>query len=241
MTEENKLTKITPFKPGGLKKGIAANREKYEKTMKDLDPQTVPNRIGLVLDDSGSMGKQGMDDAHTAVNGFLNNCNNLDTSIAVYPMNAASKPLILDYDIIRALVNGIWATGSTPLYGSLQRLIEKEKITRGVVFSDGSPTDSSCLSKEKQSFWGTDDGALARAVVKSYVEKEIPIDTIYIGMSEGSGYEEMKELARLTNGVFIHFKDSSSLAKNLKYLAPKYRALLMSPEIKKRIEAGENV
>jgi hypothetical protein len=51
----------------------------------------------------------------------------------------------------------------------------------------------------------------------------------------------MKKIAELTNGTFIHFKDVSSLSGGLKYLAPRYRALLANPEIKAKIERGETV
>lgn len=230
---------------GGLKKGIAANRAAFEQEIKQLDPTTVPNRLGLIFDDSGSMSGDPIEDAHKAVKAFTDNCNMKDTSVAVYPLNAAPKSLICDYDIVNMYVGGIDATGGTPIFAVLRQLIEKEPITRAVLFSDGDPTDGTVLGNEQQTnedFWyGAKSKTSGLEAIKLYKDKEVPVDTIYIGIDGTKGYREMQEIARLTNGVFIHFKDSSSLSTGLKYLAPKFRALLMNPEIKERIQRGENV
>lgn len=243
MAEETAL-KI-PIKPpiGGLKKGILANKANFDHAMKEVDPLKVTNRIGLVLDDSGSMGHDGMKNAHEAVKGFTANCSMLDTSIAVYPLNKDSKPLTCNYDLVNLYVSSIFATGGTPIYGKLDTLITNEPITRAVLFSDGGPTDSSLLTAQEDT-WGYTNKPkeVAIGTIKKYTDKEIPIDTIFIGLDDTSnGYKEMKKIAELTGGVFIHFKDVTSLASNLKYLAPRYRALLANADIKARIERGENV
>lgn len=244
--ENNSLTK--PIKMGSLKKGLAANREAYNEKMKSIDPTTVPNRLGVVMDDSISMGHDGMEKSHQAIKGFTNTCNPLDTSITIYPMNEKEKPLTCDYDLLNMFVVGIWANGGTPTYGTLERMYKTENITRGILFSDGEPTDSSVLADKKREetnddFWyGKKTNELAMKVVGLANEKKAPIDTIYIGYSkEDKGYREMEELARLTGGTCIHFKDAASLSSGLKYLAPKYRALLANPDIKARIERGESV
>ena len=239
---ENDTALRIPTKPpiGGLKKGILANKAEHDAHMASIDPKTVPNRLGLVIDDSGSMGSDGMDNAHKAVQGFTASCNMKDTSIAVYPLNANSKHLVCDYDLVNMYVNSLQATGGTPIYSTLEKLITDESITRAVLFSDGSPKDSTVLEQEK-SAWSQKPVELAQKVIKLYQTKEIPIDTIYIGIEGSTGYNEMKEIARLTNGTFIHFKDSLSLASGLKYLSPKYRALLANPEIKERIQRGEQI
>lgn len=242
MADETNSLKI-PVKPpiGGLRKGILANKANYDQQMKEVDPLKVANRLGLVIDDSGSMGGQKMEDAHTAVKGFTANCNPLDTSIAVYPMNAKTQGLVCNYDLVNLYVSGIQATGGTPIYGILDKLITDENITRAVLFSDGSPTDSRLTGNNDVGlFTYSKPKEVAIGTIKKYQEKEVPIDTIFIGEYE-DGEIEMKKIAELTNGTFIHFKDSSSLSTGLKYLAPKYRALLANADIKARIERGENV
>jgi Mg-chelatase subunit ChlD len=238
---ENETTAIQkPLNINTLgKRGIGKNLDNAEKIINELDPTKVKNRIGLVCDDSGSMDGEKITNAHLAVTGFLNNCKPQETSVCIYPLNAPPKPLSCNYDLIKMYWNGIDATGGTPLYTKLKEMIEdciksNIMITRAVVFSDGSPNDYRLFN------YGEDGNPdpVALAIVKQYTDKEIPIDTIFIGFS---GEQEMRKLAELGKGIFIHFKDSSSLAQGLKYLSPGYRALLSNPEIKARIERGEKI
>jgi hypothetical protein len=247
MSETN-LT-VKPKMPS-FKKGIALAREQAENTISSIDPTKVPNRLGLVFDDSGSMGGKSIEDAHTAVKNFTNSCNFNDTSIAIYPLNKDKKPLTIDYDLLNLYVMGILADGGTPLYHKLLEMIENENMTRAVVFSDGSPTDSKLTGTCES--WDSKPAAFAQDIITKYIEKKIPIDTIYIGYasdvtdvyedgSKPAGYREMEKIAELTGGIFIHFKDSTSLSNNLKYLAPRYRALLSNAELKSKVEKGESI
>ena len=241
MTENESLTKKpTPYK-FGLKKGIAANRANFEEQIKTINPLKVDNRLGIIMDDSGSMSGDPIFNAHKAIKAFTDSCNMLDTSIAIYPINQPSKPLICDYDVVNLYVSNILATGGTELYGKLELLIKEQPITRAIVFSDGDPTDSRLLGESTGYSYLARPSGYAKQIVEEYCKKEIPVDTIFIGEIANSGYKEMEELARLTGGTFIHFRDSLSLASGLKYLAPRYRALLANPEIKAKIERGEIV
>ncbi len=240
MSENNKLA--IKVKMPSFKKGIAANRHNAEQTLRELDPKSVPNRLGLVFDDSGSMSGEAIEHAHSAVKNFTQSCNFHDTSIALYPLNIDNKPLTCDFDMLNIFVMGINATGGTSLYTVLLKMILDEDITRAIVFSDGSPTDSKLIGQSET--WDSKPADFAQDIIKKYIEKEIPIDTIFIGevYNESSGgYAEMKKIAELTGGVFIHFKDSLSLSSNLKYLAPRYRALLVNADIKERIQKGETI
>ena len=248
MTEDKIAIKPKPPTFGGLKKGIAATREKNEQTIKTLNPLECQNRLAIVVDDSGSMGHSGMEAVHKGVREFTSSCNIGDTSITIYPLNANPRGLICDYDVINIYISTIWDTGGTPLYGTLAKLIETEEITRAIVFSDGSPTDfhlllSDNIEAPKESYIKNQ----ATAILDKYVTENIPIDTIYIGEDkdwsgkESSGYTEMKSIADYTGGTFCNFKDSKTLSTSLKYLAPKYRALLANEELKKRIEKGEQI
>lgn len=240
---ENSLQKTHKLPAFGLKKGIAANAHAYEQKVKSIDPQKVPNRLALVLDDSMSMGENGMKDAHSAIEAFVVNCNYEDTSIAVYPLNKEPKTLISDYSLVTLYSNTIWASGGTPIYFKLSELIDTENITRAILFSDGDPTDGRLL-QGGENYWGASDSQFkerAPKTIAKYVEKKIPIDTIFIGYENSSGFKEMQEIAKQTGGTFLHFTDSSVLRKSLKYLAPKFRGLLANPEIKAKIEKGESV
>jgi len=260
MSEDSKLVikpKMPPF--GGIKKGIAATRHENEQKIKTINPQECTNRLGLIIDDSGSMGHSGMEEVHKGVRGFTESCNPLDTSICVYPLNAGEKALVVDYDLINIYMARVWNIGSTPLYTKLDQMIQKESITRAVVFSDGGPTDFH-LNLEDVLELDTKDIPLeeqrklakfiknqATDVLDKYVAKSIPIDTIYIGEDKDwsgkqtSSYTEMKYIAEYTGGTFVNMKDSKTLGMSLKYLAPKYRALLSNADLKAKIERGEQI
>jgi uncharacterized LabA/DUF88 family protein len=163
-----------------------------------------------------------------------------ETSIAVYPLNVEAKPLTCDYDLLNMYVLGIKATGGTPLYGALRDLIEKEDITRAIAFSDGQPTDSHLISSS-DSYYLSQGSGLALEVVSLYVEKKISVDTIFIGQKDSDNAKELQELAKQTGGTFVCFEDTKTLSSSLKYLSPRYRALLSNPEIKARVEHGEQI
>lgn len=238
MPEENdKIATKTQFATL-RKRGIAANLHNYQEEIKNIDPLTRVNRLGLICDDSASMSGQAIEDAHTAVANFVTQSKPVETSICIYPLNAEPKPLSCDYDVIRMYWSSIGATGGTSLYGRLKEIIADTNITRAIAFSDGEPTDSYLITGTG---WNSSDKTLAEEVVKIYKEKKVPVDTVFIGRKDSGGYKEMEELAKQTDGLFIHFTDSASLSRGLKYLTPGLRGLLANAEIKEKIQRGESV
>ena len=233
----DKIATKDQLKSPFAKRGLARNIQEATQKLATYNPLDRKNRIGLVCDDSGSMSGEAIINAHVALSNFCQNCKPEETSLTIYPLNAAAKPLICDYDVLTIYWNSIGATGGTPLYTVLDTMIEKEPITRAVVFSDGSPTDGRILNKENEDFWGS-YSSKPKEIIKKYQDKEIPIDTIYIGLSDS---EELKEISKLTGGIYIKFTDSKSLSTSLKYLTPGLRGLLMNPEIKEKIQRGEKV
>lgn len=206
--------------------GLASKRKQIEEQMKSVDPLTCENRLGLIFDDSGSMSGEKLSNAKTAVQSFTDNCNRLDTSIALYPMNGTKRPLTIDYLALNLMVMGIrdQDLGGTPLWFTLKDLCDLD-ITRGVIFSDGSPTDDSYADRG----------------IQAPIDKKLPIDTVFLGRKEDRGYKVMQDIAEKTGGIFIHFEDGSSLAKNLKYLSPNLRPMLMNAELKAKIEKGGTI
>src|SRR5271155_651408 len=126
--QENDLNKPQEKRNPFAKRGIGANISDATEQLNKLDPNDRKNRIGLVCDDSGSMSGEAITNAHLAVTNFTANCKPQETSICIYPLNAASKPLTCNYDILNMYWNSISATGGTPLYTILESLIEKENI-----------------------------------------------------------------------------------------------------------------
>jgi hypothetical protein len=70
-------------------------------------------------------------------------------------------------------------------------------------------------------------------ILKKYQDAKLKIDTVFIG-SEGdfSAVDEMRAISELTDGMYIFFKEGESFAKQFKYLAPAYYAMLTAGAIK---------
>lgn len=214
------LSKQLRFKQTGL---AARVQDARNRTPEIFDPLSKTNRIGLVIDDSTSMGTEGMAKAREAVDAFIKNCNPNDTAIAIYPLNENPQALSNDFALVGIYASTIQATGMTPLYDKLEELLRNNPITRAVAFSDGEPnghyTEQDCVEK--------------------YVEKKVPVDTIYIGQADEHGFAIMRSLAEKTGGIFLHFTNTSVLSKSLKYLSPRLRYMLENAELKAKVEKGQ--
>jgi hypothetical protein len=228
--------------------GVGAQREQAKKMLEELDPKTMPTKLAIVFDDSGSMGERNekgdktkIEDAKAGIRNFSTQCNPRDTALAVYPLNVEAKSLTCNFDLLNLLVASINHSGGTPLYGkTIEMLKSPDSYTRGILFSDGEPTDGTGY----YSRYEEDDSShrdIKEEMIYLAVEKTVPLDTVYIGSADAKGYNLMKEIADRTGGIFIHFKDSSSLSANLKYLAPALRGVLMNAELKAKIERGESI
>lgn len=244
------LTKSTDlaqmFKP--KKWGVGAQRAQAQKILEELDPKTMPTKLAIVFDDSGSMGemnekgdKKKIEDAKSGIRNFSAQCNPRDTALAVYPLNVEFKPLTCNFDLLNLLVASINATGGTPLYGKTTEMLQSpDCYTRGILFSDGEPTDDSGYYSSD-----SDEENIGRShkdkMIDLAISKKVPLDCVFIGSADTRGYNLMKEIADRTGGIFIHFKDSASLSANLKYLAPALRGILMNADLKAKIERGESI
>lgn len=225
---------ITPtVKIGSMVKkvGIQGVRNEARERMRDVNPNEVPNRYAIGFDDSGSMSGQPITDAKKGVAGFLGSCTPTETSVAIYPFCASSQPLTSMYDVINAYVGGIHATGGTPLYTTMLKILNEVKVTRSILFSDGDPTDQ--LNGYGEELQRNDELAIAKAI-----ELHVPFDTCYIGYGES---RVLQEIAEKTGGIYLKFDTTMSFAKNLKYLSPRYVALLANADLKERIQRGETI
>lgn len=227
MSEIIKKEDPKPFRLGGSV-GLAAKKKAVtsaitNNTTPTLPPAQMPDRIGIVMDDSGSMAGKAIKDAHEGIEEFLRNCKPTTTAVCVYPMNEQPLHLCTTLPQLAQLVKNISATGGTPLLETLHKMITNEQLTRAIVFSDGYPNTTN-MDEE----------------VKLCTEKRIPVDTVFIGEEDSYAITFMKELATRTGGVFLHFiPGKSSFATAFKYLTPGFRALLMDEETRKKVERGE--
>lgn len=206
----------------------------YKETIKAMPPEEMADRIGIVFDDSSSMYGQKIEDAKVGVEEFLKCCRPGATAVAVYPF-AKNKKINLCSDLLAVAIkvkSEFSADESTPLYTTSMRMLESEKLTRAIIFSDGFPTDGNKYGTESPG---------EQALINLAKEKKIPIDTVYIGSKTNTGpIELMRRIAEATGGVFLIFDPGKTYFRNsFKYLAPAYRALLTDKSFVEDLQNGK--
>jgi Mg-chelatase subunit ChlD len=210
LTEGKLRSRQTPFQ-----QRIAAAKQEQ------LDPSTMPNRIALMLDCSGSMSGEYIQLLKDAVQSFAQRCDFKNTSLAIetFP-SGVSCPLTTALPVIMIQVEALTANGGTPMRSCVEKVIESVAFTRAVIVSDGQATDWRCDYDEDLREENYDTSSL-----KAYIEQKIPIDCVHIGGSSG-GEELLKFIAKQTEGLFIKFTDVSAFSRNFGYLTPGFRAML---------------
>ena len=188
-------------------------------------PDKMPDRIGIVFDDSGSMASNNaIGDAHTGCEEFMRSSNPKTTAVAVYPMNAEPIVLSLNLPQVAKDIKSIRATGGTPALATLESMNDAEKLTRSIMFSDGS-----------FGMWEWPE------LLTKLKAKEMVVDTVYIGASDkDGGAMNLKKIAEDTGGIFLHFQPGkTSFSRAFKYLSPGLRKMLMDKSFKEKVERGE--
>ena len=106
--------------------------------------------------------------------------------------------------------------GGTPMYGTLTEAWNWSKYNtskaRFILISDGCPTDC-----DRDMLLG-----------QCQINNSIPIDTIGVGDMNGYGYDEvlLREISRITGGIFSKVDSVDKLANTLIALSPEKRMLL---------------
>lgn len=216
-----------------------------------VDPQTMPNRICLMLDCSGSMdnyespdgslatrssSKRRIDLLKEAVQNFVSRCNFDDTSLAIATFPGRTDktlPLTTQSSTIIGYCVGLDPSGGTPLHGCLVRTITEVAMTRGVVVSDGGATDWFDAAEDRiaiEDDENYDRGKIANNVLKLYKEQGIPLDCVHISSST-DGEALLRRIASETGGIFMKFSDVTAFSKAFGYLTPGYRAMLTSGSV----------
>lgn len=237
--KSNKLT--VPVKLGTTTApsfGLKSKLQTAAQQGTTLDNTTnAKERIIIVADDSGSMDGLPMRQQKKAIAAFLGVCNPLDTAVGITPMNRERINLTLVHPMILAKTAG-WPDhggGGTPTFKTLATALE-QKPTRVVLVSDGQPTDGHANQEKWSSSFDAYDASPAGNINETllkYKTANIKIDAVFIGSeSDTSGQNEMKAIAELTGGMYIFFREGESFAKQFKYLAPAYYAMLTSGGIK---------
>lgn len=212
----NKTTTLdTQRKPGviNVAKGLHARLQSPTVTTQ-LDANTKPNRIALMLDASGSMSGNKIESLREACQSFVQNCNFGDTALALETFGAEPEihiALTCQQPLLMMTAMSLAACGNTPMATTMDYTLNSYSITRGVIVSDGQP----------------DSETATYGVAMQYKEAGIPVDCVHIGTSV-SGEACLQRIAEITGGKFIKFTDIASFSKNFKYLTPAYYAQLTS-------------
>lgn len=215
----DKLSKPTDpsFALQGTK--LRATQTKFQQRVSQgaIDPLTLPYRIMLAVDISGSMAGQPLSDLKKAVENFVSRCDN-QTALALRSFgreeSEAYIALTLTHFIITSTSNSLRSGGGTPLYSCLRKILSDDPVTRVVLVSDGQPTDSDYHDE----------------IINRYVEQKTPIDCVHIGDAIG-GEDELRSIAKRTGGLYIKFTDTNALTSGLSYLTPGCRAMLTSGQV----------
>lgn len=205
---DNKLSKPTPItigKPGGLHARIAQAEMVKEIVGETSNPTTMPNRIALMLDCSGSMDGEKMDLLKKAAQSFIQDADLTSTSLAIEAFGMyLRQSLTTDRMTLWSACFGLAADGGTPLHEAMRVCIEYP-LTRAIIISDGD-ANTDCETE-----------------TENFVYKKIPVDCVHIGNSTG-GEALLQRIASKTGGLFIKFKDVSQFASAFRFLLPEYRA-----------------
>lgn len=213
------------FKPGQRLTGLAAKRAAAEEATgqpKVTPPEEMKYRIGIVFDDSGSMGDEQNKDAIEGVEEFLRSCPANETAIAIQPLNKEGLRLNSNLPAVAIYVKGIRSTGGTPMIRQTNEMLAANRLTRVIVFSDGAPTDN-----------------VNENLYKKLTSYEIPIDTVYIPNSYIDEHCEffMKKLAEDTRGIYLRFqRGKSNFRTAFKYLSPGLRYMLADKSFVAKLE-----
>jgi hypothetical protein len=214
----NEISKFQATKSGRILTGLAARKAAALEQSGEpevISPTQMEYRIGIVFDDSGSMGRT-IADAHEGCEEFLRSCEKDKTAVAVYPMNAEKLLLCSNLPAVAIMVKQIRASGNTPLIATAARMLKENNLTRAIVFSDGMP--------DTRSGYG------------SLLKYKIPIDTVYI--ADGACENEfLRQLAADTGGIYLHFQRGlSNFRTAFKYLSPGLRYMLADKSFTDKIQ-----
>jgi hypothetical protein len=235
------------------KAASATSTGKNDALIRYILPADCPDRIRIVFDDSGSMSGQ-ITNAKLGVVEFLRNCIPNQTSVAVHPMCTAAWDTMLRSDLPqlgRDVEECDFHLGNTPFFNTCKTALESTpKLTRLVVFTDGSPTDelAADYGEELDTFYGSKSNPWIHSAdiiikIAKSTSAGIPIDTVFFGPdNEWSARERelLKYLSDSTGGFFMVFDPAKvNFRTAFKYLAPVNRLQLTSGSFRAAIERGE--
>ena len=214
-------------------RAAAAKQKEQARAVQDaLTANTLPNRIALLLDISSSMAGSSIRNLQTAFTRFVGCIDFTNTSVAVrtFPYDkdynhGISHPLSTQTQLINTWALALRAGGGTPMADALRCTLIEVPMTRALLISDGEATDNSSFDIQNK-------------ICPEYRKAGIPVDCVHIGTSI-DGESTLQTIAELTGGIYIKFTDTDAFTKALKYLTPRFRAMLTSGAVN-ALDIGAN-
>lgn len=186
-------------------------------------------------DERGISSKNKISHLKDALNSFLSQVNFDSTSVAIYtfPLHmgyswehpsedevdetggftprASGIKFKLSHNepMLKLAVDGLQASGGTPMHETMEKVINELPLTRGIIISDGE----------------ADSHDLTIMQAKHFAASETIVDCVHIGSSI-SGEALLQEIASLTGGLYLKFDNVTNFAKSFSYLTPEQRAKL---------------
>jgi Mg-chelatase subunit ChlD len=217
---------------GGLHARLAA-KEMLKEQVPKSDPRSMPNRLAIAADFSGSMGspvrgsyyeensRTKLELLKDAIQDFALRSDEANTAIAVESFPSGFRiELTNDKQEVWLRIMDIRTLGDTPMGQGLRNALEYHSPTRIMLISDGEATD----------------GDESYKAAENCKQREIIIDTVHIGDSK-SGEDRLKRIAEMTGGIYLKFTDVASFSKSFHYLLPESRDAIagMLPEARARL------
>lgn len=205
------MADITTKNKIGVKSGSLHARIAEKELLKEVAPEAVdvnslPNRIAIMIDCSGSMSGDSIKHLENALQDFIQKSDSSNTAIAVESFPEQVRiPLTDEKQRLWLLTMRLKAGGGTPMSAAMRYCVNSYEMTRAILISDGQPDSIP-----------TDE-------IQLFKRQEVPIDTVHIG--DGTAGEDcLKDISQATGGLFVKFKDVKSFASAFAYLLPETRS-----------------
>ena len=176
-----------------------------EQTILDFHMEERPITMAIMIDTSGSMRGEKLDEVHTAAGDFVDSMRPIDQALVIdFDDNVFMiQGLTSDHDALKEAITSTEAIGGTSLFDALHAAYRKIGTMEGrkviILLSDGEDSTS-------QIGYNT--------ILEEARSNSMMIYSIALGGSLGSGAEPqaLKEFSATTGGKFFYVKKASKLA-----------------------------
>ena len=168
-------------------------------TVTPMGAGAVPIAVALVIDRSGSMGLQPLDDAKTAAITFVNQMGSNDKA-AVISFSSdvrVDQPFTSDKSLLINAINSLTSGGFTAMYDAVIKAVNQTNTQTGrkaiILMTDGADNASSSSLQD---------------AINTAVQSNIPVFTIGLGLT---AEQDLQQIADSTGGRYYYAPSSSDL------------------------------